>query len=305
MILDSATGHVPVLLHEVRTGLTIQKGDTVVDATLGGGGYARALCEAIGERGTLVGIDADGSAVARASALLEGAPCKKHLIVGNFRDLPSILAGAGVRSLSAAVFDLGMSSVQLAHSGRGFSFQKDEPLVMTFSEHPGEADLTAAQIVNGWREESLANVLFGYGGEGAARKLARAIVEARQAGRIETTGALAGIVESVLPRRGKIHPATRTFQALRIAVNDELGALERGLSGAFSALAPGGRIAVVSFHSLEDRIVKRYFRALADERRGTVVTKRVVRPSSGEQRENPRSRSATLRIFEKNLKTKD
>jgi len=292
--------HTPVLLQEVLEGLKIHKGDTVVDATLGGSGYAQAFCRAVGAKGTVIGFDADAGAVANAQEVLKDVACSVEFVVGNFRDMEKLLRERNISHVHAVAFDLGFSSMQLEASGRGFSFQHNEPLLMTFKHTPGPTDLTAAQIVNNWSEESIANVLYGYGGERAARKLASAIVTARKEKPIATTHDLVGVIESVLPRRGKIHPATRTFQALRIAVNDELTALSEGLAGALSVVVSGGRIAVVSFHSLEDRIVKQFFRNLAAEGKGTVINKKVITPSREEQKENPRSRSAKLRIFEKN-----
>ena len=291
--------HTPVLLHEVLNGLNIGKGDTVVDATLGDGGYARAFCEAVGEGGIVVGIDRDADAIASAHEKLGNTVCAVQLISGNFRHIAQLLRGQGIRQVNAIAFDIGMSSAQLESSGRGFSFQRSEPLLMTFKSNPGESDLTAAHIINDWSEESIANVLYGYGGERAAKKLAREIVRARKESRIETTTDLVKIIESVMPRRGKIHPATRTFQALRIAVNDELEALTEGLTESLSVLTSRGRIAVVSFHSLEDRIVKHLFRISAEEGKGKVITKKVITPSEEEISRNPRSRSAKLRIFEK------
>jgi len=298
--------HQPVLLHEVLTGLSIHKGDTVVDATVGDGGYTKAFCDAVGKDGTVIGIDQDENAINRVQEKLKNAVCTLYLKVDNFRYLGRILKGLGVSRVDAIAFDLGMSSVQLEESGRGFSFQKDEPLTMTFKRDPRETDITASQIVNVWSEESIANVLFGYGGERFSRKIARAIVARRKEKEIKTTSDLVDIIESVLPRRGhrrggvnKIHPATRSFQALRIAVNDELEAITEGLAESFSLLVPNGRIAVVSFHSLEDRIVKHFFRTAALDGKGIVLTKKIIKPSEEESKNNPRSRSAKLRIFQK------
>lgn len=291
------TGHEPVLLQEVLDGLHIGRGDTVVDATLGAGGYASAFCQAVGREGTVVGIDADGQAVRNAREQFAEVACTTYFIEGNFRNMKALLEQYDIRHVNAASFDLGLSSVQLGNSGRGFSFQKDEPLVMTFKERPNRTDITAAHIVNQWREEAIADVLFGYGGERAARKIARAIVAARKDKKIETTGELMAVIEGIVPRRGKIHPATRTFQALRIATNDELAALSEGLTTALELLISGGRIAVVSFHSLEDKIAKEFFKTAASQGRGMLMNKKVITPTRDEIKSNPRSRSAKLRIF--------
>jgi 16S rRNA (cytosine1402-N4)-methyltransferase len=209
--------------------------------------------------------------------------------------------------MNAILLDLGISSDELENSGRGFTFQKDEPLLMTMGD-PAKYPFTAATIVNSWKEEDIANVIFGYGEERYARRIARAIVTYREKKIIETSGELAEIVKSAVPRFGrsfngrpaKIHPATKTFQALRIAVNDELGALKEGLTKGYERLAPGGKMVVISFHSLEDRIVKNFFKALADDSNAKIITKRPIIASPQEIAENPRSRSAKLRILQKN-----
>ncbi len=202
----------------------------------------------------------------------------------------------------AIIFDLGVSSDQLENSGRGFSFLKDEPLLMTLKANSSPEDLTAKDVVNNWSEENLADIIYGYGEERWSRKIARGIVEARQNGEIRTTGELTGIVEKSVPvryRKGRIHPATRTFQAIRIAVNDELRALEEGLTKGFEVLKKEGRMAVVSFHSLEDRVVKRFYQNKEREGEAKLVNKKPITPSGEEIRENRRSRSGKLRILEK------
>jgi 16S rRNA (cytosine1402-N4)-methyltransferase len=294
--------HVPVLLHEVITGLSLSSGAVVVDATLGAGGYAKALCEVVGSEGVLVGFDRDAEAVLRAREVLKGSACTTHLLECDFRHLDAGLAQAGVNDVDAVIFDLGLSSLQLESSGRGFSFQKNEPLLMTFADRPGKDDITARHIVNDWSEEVIANVLYGYGEERFARRIARGIILARAKKPVETTHELTEIVATSVPesyRRQKIHPATRTFQALRIAVNDEIRALEETLPKTIAHLKSNGRVAVVSFHSIEDRIVKRFFIGWEREEMGKRVTKKPITPSEKETKENPRSRSAKLRIFEK------
>ena len=294
------TRHTPVLLHEVLEGLAIQKGDAVVDGTLGGGGYAEAICTSLGKDGQLIGLDQDAEAIVRTRKRIPEGQCHIHLFESNFRSLDQVLERLGIQKVQGIVFDLGLSSDQLEASGRGFTFQhNDEPLLMTFKDHPTESDITARHIVNDWEEADIANVLYGYGEERLARRIARVIVEARQEKSIETVGDLVRIVEQEVPKRGKINPATRVFQALRIAVNDEIGALEEGLRQGWKHLAPKGRMAVVSFHSIEDRIVKRFMRGKVDEDKGMLVTKKPTTPSEKELKENPRSRSAKLRIIEK------
>lgn len=292
----NTTAHIPVLLQEVIALLDVQSGETVLDCTLGGGGYAEALLSELGPSGRLIGIDADPDALARVEARF-GTRKKVTLLHGNFRDAQALVQGAGVARVDKVVFDLGLSSDQLGRpSGRGFSFNEDEALAMTLGA-PEDAAFTAYHVVNEWSEKHLADIIFGFGGERHSRKIARAICTAREVAPIETSGALADIVAGVVRSRGKVHPATRTFQAVRMAVNDELGALEAGLAGARALLSPGGRVAVVSFHSLEDGAVKRTFKAWQLANAGTILTKKPITPSREECRENPRSRSAKLRGF--------
>lgn len=290
-----ANGHVSVLLHEVREGLAIMPDDVVVDATLGGAGHAKALAEKLGKDGVFIGFDADADAIVRAEKALAALPATVHLVNANFRTLRGTLLRLGVSRINKALFDLGWSSFQLS-SGRGFSFLVDEPLAMTYAKPDGtEWILTAREIVNEWEEDSIADVIYGWGEEHAARRIAKAVIAAREQKPIETSRELAEIVSKVVNRTGKIHPATKTFQALRIAVNDEFGALHEGLQAAYEALEEGGRIAVISFHSAEDRIVKRTMKAWD----GIQITKKPIVPSDEEITKNPRSRSAKLRIFEK------
>lgn len=289
--------HIPVLLHEVLSGLSITNGATALDGTVGGGGYTEELCKLVGEKGTVIGIDQDADAIEHIKIKTQAYSCTKHFFVANFRNLDAVLDEANITGLDACVFDLGFSSIQLEESDRGFSFQRDEPLTMTYEKEPD--GLTAYHIVNLWREEAIANVLYGYGEERHAKKIARAIVRAREDVPIATTGELARIVEKAVGKRGKIHPATQTFQALRIAVNDELDALAEGLNKAQQALKPEGRLAIVSFHSLEDRIVKVHMREWRDAGYGQVLTKKPTVATDEEVKANPRARSAKLRIFEK------
>lgn len=287
-------------MEEVLAALAVQPSDTVVDATLGGAGHFAGLLAALGEGGVIIGIDADPAAVERGreAYALDRRPERPvaHLVNDNFRNLARILERLGIGRVDKILFDLGWSGYQIA-APRGFSFQNDEPLLMTY----GEGGETAADIVNSSSEETLADIIFTYGEERFARSIAHAIVAARGQERILTTGALVEAIETGVPawyRKGKTHPATKTFQALRIAVNDEIGALHDGLAAALSALAPGGRLAVISFHSIEDRIVKNALRDAAQAGQGT-ASKKPIAPSRTELLHNRRARSAKLRVFER------
>lgn len=291
--------HESVLLVEAVEALALQENDTVVDGTLGGAGHFALLLSKLGGGGTIVGIDADSEAVERARAVYaadrrEGRPTA-HLVNDNFRNLAHILERLGVGVVDGVLFDLGWSGYQIA-SPRGFSFQRDEPLIMAY----GEGGETAADLVNTATEAELADLIFTYGEERFARGIARAIVAARAENRILTTDALVTAIKAGTPRwyhNRRIHPATKTFQALRIAVNDELGALKEGLAAALAALGNGGHLAVISFHSTEDRIVKNVLRTAADSGLGSLSPKKPIVPSRTEVLANPRARSAKLRVF--------
>ncbi len=293
--------HTPVLLYEVLQFLSIEKGETVLDATAGGGGHTRAFCDAVGAGGRVIAIDADSTALAQVRERLTGAACRAEFIHGNFRDLSEMLQNRGISAIDKALFDLGLSSDQLQYSGRGFSFERDEPLLMTFADRTPEGTLTAYEIVNSWSEGELSDILHVYGEERRARSIARGISAARKLRPIGTTSELVSVIESVAPPRGveRIHPATKTFQTLRIAVNDEIGALEEGLVATFGALRPHGRIAVISFHSIEDRTVKRFFADLARSGAAALLTKKPIVPGEAEVRANRRSRSAKMRAIVK------
>lgn len=297
-------GHRSVLLHEAIDSLALSPSDTVVDATLGGAGHAREIAARLGKSGTLIAFDADEHAIARGKEALKDAQCTVHFVHKNFRHMRTELEKRGISHIDKALFDLGWSGYQLSE-GRGFSFLSDEPLSMAYDN--GQA-LSADTIVHEWKEESLADIIFGWGGERYARRIASAIVAAREKAPIKTARALADIVRMAVPARaryGRIHPATKTFQALRIAVNDELGALEEGLRHAWKMLAENGRIAVISFHSLEDRVVKQRFVDIERAGEGVRITKKPVAPSAQEVAENPRARSAKLRVVEKYSYGKD
>lgn len=341
--------HVPVLLHEIVSALI--QGSRIkdqvdhpttfwyLDGTLGGAGHALAIAEAYekangivagkqSKKLSIIGLDRDPQAIERAKKILEGKTDRLILECESFRNLDAVIdkhtseiisanQSSANRSpkINAILFDLGISSDELENSGRGFSFQKDEPLEMTMGDS-ATYPFTAEDIVNGWKEEDIANVIFAYGEERYARRIAKAIVTYREKKKIETTIELAEIVKQSVPRFGrsfggkpaKIHPATKTFQALRIAVNDELQALKEGLTKGYERLAPGGKMAVISFHSLEDRIVKEFFKKCAtnidsnsqtsdSQTTAKILTKKPITASPQELAENPRSRSAKLRIL--------
>jgi 16S rRNA (cytosine1402-N4)-methyltransferase len=299
--LDEAQGksHRPVLLGEAIEYLAIQADDCVVDATLGGAGHAKAIAEKLGSNGVLIGFDLDRTAIERGREALVGVKPQVHLIEANFRDLEMRLKELGVKKVSKILFDLGWSSYQL-DSGRGFSLHADEPLLMTYSASGGA--VTAAVIVNKWEESSLADIIYGFGEERYSRRIAKAIVKRREVQPFVTAQELAETIKDCVPARyrfGRIHPATRTFQALRIAVNDELGALKDGLEGAWRVLEKDGRIAVITFHSIEDRIVKRMFKGFEETGEGERIMRKPIVPSAAEVRENPRARSAKLRVIQK------
>ena len=298
---DMEARHDSVLMQEVLSALSVAPGDTVVDATLGGIGHFTKLLATLGEGGVIVGIDADPAAVARGreAYALDRRPERPvaHLVNDNFRNLARILERLGIGQVDKILFDLGWSGYQIA-APRGFSFQQDEPLLMTY----GEGGETAADIVNSASEADLADLIFAYGEERFARPIAHAIIAARSKERILTTGALVAAIFAGTPRayhERKIHPATKTFQALRIAANDEIGALREGLAAAFLALAPGGRLAVISFHSIEDRVVKNILRDAAQAGWGAMNPKKPIVPSRAEILANRRARSAKLRVFER------
>ena len=288
--------HESVLLNEVIKGLELEDGDVVLDMTLGAGGHSKAILET-GKNIELIGIDQDISAIAIAEEKLSPWKDKVKIISGNFKDAEKLLAEIGVTKVSKILFDLGVSSMQLDNPERGFSFRHDAPLSMKMSD---KMLFSARDIVNDWKEEDIANVIFAYGEERKARTIAKAIVRARNLRPIETTFELVAIVEKAVGKKpwSKINPATKTFQALRIAVNDELGALKSGLVAAEKIIAPKGKIAVISFHSLEDRIVKNFMKDLPKDS-WKILTKKPIEASDEEKTINHRSRSAKLRLIEK------
>jgi 16S rRNA (cytosine1402-N4)-methyltransferase len=305
--------HIPVMLPEVLRHLAPAAGEAVLDATFGGGGYTAAILDAA--PCTVWAMDRDPAAIARGAALAARCQGQLHLVQGRFGDMMALLSARGVSALDGVVLDLGVSSFQIDDPARGFSFRSDGPLDMRMAAGPDDRGATAADLVNGLPEAELADTLYQFGEERLSRRIAKAIVAARAAEPITTTLQLAGVIRGVVPPdRSGIDPATRSFQALRIRVNDELGEIERALGQAARLLAPGGRLVVVSFHSLEDRLVKRFMQEAAGrtpapsrhDPRGLaaraapdfhLLTPKAQRPSPAEAHANPRARSARLRAL--------
>lgn len=293
--------HVPVLLHEAIEALDLKDGDIFLDGTLGSAGHSLAVAEKFGENVEIIGIDRDVEALARSEERLKELTQSAYLRLESFRNLDEVLRGLGITEVNAILLDLGISSEQLDDSGRGFSFQRDEPLEMTMEK--GSKGITAKIVLNEWSEETLEMIIRGFGEERYAKKIAAEIVRRRELSPFKTTRDLQEAVLAAVPasyKRGRINPATRTFQAIRIAVNEELAALEEGLNKAFEALGPKGRLAVISFHSLEDRIVKNFMREVAKAGGGKLVVRKPITPTDAEVKRNPRSRSAKLRVIERN-----
>jgi 16S rRNA (cytosine1402-N4)-methyltransferase len=307
--------HRPVLLQEVLSLLDIQPGFACVDATVGGGGHARPMAEKAGVNGLIIGIDQDQTALNAAEANLSDAACKIILLHGNFRRTDALLHQVGIDCVDTVLMDIGVSSHQLDVAERGFTFHKDVSLDMRMDKTQSK---TAADLVNSLSVEEIARILREYAQERWAGRIAKFIVEYRQKNAITTTGQLVEIIKAAIPaaaRRDGPHPARRTFQALRIAVNEELDALSEGLDAALNVLRPGGRLAVITFHSLEDRIVKERFKEWARacecplewpvcqcggaNNKIELITRRPVVPSTEEIESNPRSRSSKLRVCQK------
>ena len=303
--------HNPVMVREAIDLLAPREGGVYLDGTLGGGGHARAILGRLGDRGTLIGIDLDPGALACAGRALEQWRGCTRLLHGNFAEMKTLAEEQGFRKVDGIILDLGMSSMQVDQAGRGFSFMQEGPLDMRMDSGRGKS---AADLVAGLKEEELVRIICRLGEEPAGRRIARAIALERRKGGEWTTLRLARTVESVVGRRGRIHPATKTFQALRIAVNGELDNLERGLEAGIALLAEGGRMAVIAYHSLEDRIVKGVFREHAGRMASLAeggsrwegalprvknILKKPLEASAEEILLNPRSRSAKLRCIER------
>lgn len=301
--------HVPVLLAQTLTGLNLQPNASAIDGTLGGAGHAEGILQLIGPDGRLLGLDRDPEAVARARSRLSPFDKRAVVVQASFEEMAAVADREGFAGVGAVVLDLGISSWQLDDPERGFSFQTAGPLDMRMDPN---ASLSASEIINTWPQEELADTIFRYGEEPKSRRIARAIIAARP---LTTTDKLAEVIRGAVGGpHTRIHPATRTFQALRIAVNDELGALERALPQAVALLAPGGRLAVISFHSLEDRIVKQFIQQESRDcicppdfpvcrcgHRATIrpVNRKPIQADEAEIADNVRSRSAKLRIAER------
>lgn len=292
--------HIPVLLNEVLELLKPESGEFFIDGTIDGGGHARALLEKLGPKGKLLGIDWDESMIEKLknNPEFEKAVASKRLVPvsGNYADLPAILEKEKLPKADALLLDLGFSSEQLESSGRGFSFMKDEPLLMTYSD----SSVPVKDILKRIDEKELADIIFQLSGERFSRRIATAIKKSERAKKIETTGELIEVIKSVLPgsyERGRIEPATRTFQALRIYANDEFKNIESVMEKLPEILNPGARVAVISFHSLEDRILKKCFRQMDKEGKAEILTPKPVRATRKEISGNPRSRSGMLRAI--------
>lgn len=291
--------HLPVLTKEVLEFLNPKPGENFIDCTIDGGGHAKEILKKISPAGKLLGIDLDKEMIAALQAKIKNEKLNNLIVAeGNFKNLKKITEEKNFSRVSGILIDLGWSSIQIEESGRGFSFLKNEPLDMRYSSF----GISAAEAVNQLSEKDLADIFWQYGEERFSRRIAKKIVETRKKKRILTTFDLADAVKTSVPRsyeRGRLHPATRVFQALRIYVNQELENLKEVLPQAVEILAPGGILTVISFHSLEDRIVKNFFREMKKEGRLEILTKKPVVPSDEEIKSNPRSRSAKLRAVRK------
>jgi len=293
--------HRAVLLHEAIENLNLKPGSIYFDGTLGGAGHSMKVCSDFGNKVRIIGVDRDEGVINNAEDIFSKTNCKYNFILSDYRNIDKVIGDLKLKNVDAVLLDLGLSSDQLESSGRGFTFKKDEPLKMTFSEDKN-SKITAEIIVNHWNEENIADIIYAYSDEIYSRRIAKAIVEVRDKKEIKTTSQLVEIVRNAVPakyRNGKIHFATKTFQALRIAVNDEIGALKEGMDNGWEVLSKNGRMAIISFHSVEDREVKNFFKDKSKNGEGKLINKKPIIPSMQEVSENPRSRSAKLRVIEK------
>ena len=306
--------HIPVLLNECIDNLAIKPDGIYCDGTIGGGGHALHICEKLSDRGTLLGIDRDTDALSASLGRLEGQSCKRILVQSDYADIKKVLSDQGLEKIDGALLDLGVSSYQLDNAKRGFSYMQDAPLDMRMDQTGG---LTAYDVINGYDQDAITRVISEYGEERWAKRIAEFIVRARAKKPVESTGELVDIIKAAIPakaRREGPHPAKRTFQAIRIEVNDELGQLESAIDDFCDVLAPGGRLCIITFHSLEDRIVKNKFNKRVNPcvcppefpvcmcgKVGDVkkITRKPIVPGDEEINENPRARSAKLRVIEK------
>ena len=294
--------HKPVLLKEVIKNLELKDGDKYLDLTLGSAGHAQAVCQLGLKDLTIIGLDKDQDALDRSSKYLD--TCRSKIVLENSANikLDEVLKKHQIKKADAILIDLGISSEQIDVSGRGFTFQKDEPLLMTMKKNLSDSDLTAQIIVNTFSEEALADIIFGFGEERYARRIAKRIVEDREQKEIKTTFDLVEIIKAATPKayhRGKTHPATKTFQAIRMAVNGEFADLPITLNKAFDVLNTGGNLLVISFHSIEDRIVKRWMIEKEKNEEAERINKKPIVPTKSEIERNSRSRSSKLRIIKK------
>ncbi len=288
--------HIPVLLNEVLDYLDPKPGQIVLDTTLGTGGHSKEICKKIGKAGKLIAIDRDNDLLKIAKENLKNEKCEKIFINDNFGNIEKL----EIDRADGVLFDLGMNSLQIEQSGRGFSFLKDEPLSMNMKSVLSPGDITAREILNTWSRNDIFEILKEYGEEKFAKGISENIVKERKNKKFKTTFDLVEVIEKSVPdfyTKKSIHFATKTFQALRIAVNNEMEMLEKGLAGAWRVLKNEGVLAVISFHSLEDRIVKRFMRSKKDNEEGIVLTKKPTRAREEELEKNPRSRSAKLRAI--------
>lgn len=308
--------HKSVLLEETVDSLNVRPEGIYVDGTLGGGGHALEICRRLGEGGRLIGIDQDSDAVEAACARLRDYKDKVTVVKSNYEDIRSVLDGLGIQGVDGICLDLGVSSYQLDNPERGFTYREDAPLDMRMDR---EQELTAASVVNDYSQSELCRVIRDYGEERFAANIARHIAAARDKKRIETTGELIEIIKAAIPMKARAvggHPAKRTFQAVRIEVNRELEVLENTVDTMIDLLNPGGRLCIITFHSLEDRIVKNRFRnnenpcicppdfpvcVCGKKSKGHVVTRKPVLPTQAEIQENKRSKSSKLRVFERGV----
>jgi 16S rRNA (cytosine1402-N4)-methyltransferase len=290
--------HIPVLLTESIDALAIKPDGVYVDGTLGGGGHASKIAQSLSSSGVLIGLDTDTVAIERVGELFRDFPCRTILLHENFRNINSALSSVSIDHIDGVLLDLGWSSFQIADPNRGLSFMAEGPLDMRLDTVGNE--LTAGEMINEWGEETLADLFYIYGDEKLSRKIARLIVEHRVKTPFVTTTQLVDFIKLHIAkgRHTKIHPATRVFQALRITVNDEYGAINGFLDTILQSMKSGGRIAIISFHSGEDRIIKHRFKEWADQGLGTILTKKPIVPTDTELSQNIRARSAKLRIFQ-------
>lgn len=294
--------HISVLLNESIDGLNIKKGDVIVDGTLGAGGHTLEIIRRFEDKVKIICFDLDSDAIEKAKKIIDTTNGDVVYKTIGFQNIDEVLKELKIKKVNGILLDLGISSFQLEEGDRGFTFLKDEPLLMTLKKNPSGDDITAHLIVNTWSEESIADIIYGFGEERYSRKIAKAIVEARLEKEIKTTFDLVSIIDRAVGRfyKGKkINGATKTFQALRIATNSELLNLEEVIQKGFECLEKGGRMAIISFHSLEDRIVKKAFVKLKEDGKGKILTKKPIIPSIDEVKINPRSRSSKLRLIEK------